>query len=117
MTGKRLADRVLQNAMCDCGVQVGEHKEGCRYTIWFETARRTRPYVRAQEIYWRQYTESGLKKPIKEAIHIEQFCDWLLSNGYEIENTTYEISQCPHCLCMTKTIVNECGKCGEPKED
>jgi len=25
------------------------------------------------------------------------------------------LSQCPHCLCMTKTIKGKCGKCGELK--
>jgi len=117
MSAKRLASATLQNAMCDCSVKVGDHKEDCRYIMWLENTRRSNPYVRAQNIYWRQYTEDGAKKPEQETIHIEQFCDWLISNGYEIENTTYEISQCPHCLCMTKTIVDECGKCGELKED
>ena len=35
-------------------------------------------------------------------------CDNCINNRKE----EHQISQCPHCLCMTKTV---CGKCGKVK--
>lgn len=32
-----------------------------------------------------------------------------------IERDMEELTQCPHCYCMTKTIDNKCGKCGGMK--
>jgi hypothetical protein len=30
---------------------------------------------------------------------------------YKLTKKEQEISQCPHCFCMTHTIKGKCGKC------
>ena len=43
-------------------------------------------FDKIQKIYWKQYEESGKERPSQEAMHIEQFCDWLESNGFTLQS-------------------------------
>ena len=45
------------------------------------------------------------------------FSDFLTGQGHKVVDVeaVEDISQCPTCLTMTKTVKGSCGKCGEDK--
>jgi hypothetical protein len=57
-------------------------------------------------------TKNTIEEPITVGNKIQYRMDKELTKRLHAGQKAMNLSLCPHCFCMTKTIKNKCGKCG-----